>query len=80
MLHRNINTTEWSRMAIDSLFERGNLSDWQELFKAAKEDRELAKDILFMARRREADGTSVLAEALVRKLHPELFTSDLTCA
>ena len=78
MLHRNINTTEWTRMAIDSCFERGNLSDWQELFQAAKENRELAKDILAMARRREADGTAALAQSLIRKLHPELFASELT--
>lgn len=79
MIHRNINTTEWTRMAIDSCFERGNLVDWQELFQAAKGNREIAKDILVMARRRqEADGTAALAESLVRKLHPELFASELT--
>lgn len=78
MIHRNINTTEWTRMAIDSCFERGNLVDWRELFQAAKENREIAKDILVMARRREADGTATLAESLVRKLHPELFPSEIT--
>lgn len=79
MMHRNINTTEWTRMAIDSCFERGNLVDWQELFQVAKEDREVAKDILAMARRRrEADGTAALAESIVRKIHPELFASELT--
>ena len=75
MLHRNINTTEWTRMAIDSCFERGNLSDWQQLFQAARGDRQVAKDILVMAWRREADGTAALAESLIRKLHPELFAS-----
>lgn len=66
-------------MAIDSCFERGNLVDWQELFQAAKDNREIAKDILVMARRRrEADGTATLAESLIKKLHPELFTSENT--
>jgi len=79
MIHRNINTTEWTRMAIDSCFERGDLVDWQELFRAARNDYEVAKDILVMARRRrEADGTAALAESLVRKLYPELFASGFT--
>jgi len=77
MIHRNINTKKWTRMTIDSCFERGDLVDWQELFRAAKNDYEVAKDILVMARRREADGTAALAESLVRKLHPELFASGL---
>lgn len=78
MLHRHINTTEWTLTAIDSCLERGNLSDWRELFQAAKQDIELAKKMLRIAQRRGFNGTSVLVEALVRKLHPELFTSELT--
>lgn len=77
MLHRHINTTEWTRMAIDSCLERGNLSDWQELFEAAKGNADLAKDILYMAKRHEEDGTSALVEGLIRKLYPEFFTSEI---
>lgn len=63
-------------MAIDSCLERGNLSDWQELFEAAKGNAELAKDILFMARLHEEDGTSALVEGMMRKLHPEILTAE----
>jgi hypothetical protein len=77
MQHRHININEWTKMAIDSCLERGDLSDWQELFQAAKNNTELAKDILYMARQHEEDGTAELVEGLIKKLHPELFTSDV---
>ena len=78
MQHRHINTTEWTKEAIDSALERGNLTDWQDLFQSAKENTELAKDILEMAKRHDEDGTFTIAENLIKKTHPELFASEIT--
>gem|GEM_PF-5832656 len=38
MIHSNINSEEWSLMAIESLFDRGDISDWRE-FAAAMRSR-----------------------------------------
>ena len=78
MQHRHINTTEWTKEAIDSALERGNLPDWQDLFRSAKEDSKLAKDILEIAKRHDEDGTFAIAENLIKKTHPELFASEIT--
>jgi len=72
MLHRHLNTDEWTLEAIDSCLERGDLPDWRELFSAAKQDRRLAKDILLIATRHDLGGASVLARELVRRIWPEL--------
>jgi hypothetical protein len=77
MQHRHINTTDWTREAIDSALERGALEDWRELFQAAKDNRALAQDILAMASFHNEDGTSALVEGLLKKTHPELFTSEM---
>ena len=34
--HRHINDKTWTVAALDSLLERGDLPDWQELFKALR--------------------------------------------
>ncbi len=34
MKHRHIDDDTWSVAALHSLFERGDLPDWQELFQA----------------------------------------------
>jgi hypothetical protein len=73
MHHRNITTTEWTRMAIDSLFDRGTLPDWREFAQALKaDDGTLAKEALFMAERHEDKGAAALARTLVKHFHPEV--------
>lgn len=78
MQHRHINTTAWTREAIDSALDRGDLEDWRNLFQAAKYNRELAADILQLASLHEDDGTSALVKGLLKKMHPELFATELT--
>jgi hypothetical protein len=72
MRHRHLNTTSWTRAAIDSALERGDLPDWRELFDAVRQNRELAKEVLVVARGHYIAGSSALADHLVRKLWPDL--------
>lgn len=67
MRHRHINTTSWSSEAIYSVLERGDLPDWKQLFKAARNDEKLADKIRAIVSRYPDDGTFVLAAALVKK-------------
>ena len=46
MKHRNIDTVEWTRTAIDSLFEDGELSDWREFCLDLQNDEILARETL----------------------------------
>ncbi len=73
MQHRHINTAIWTREAIDSALERGNLSDWQDLFRSASLNPELAKDVSAMAERHRDDGTFAIVEYLLHRMYPELF-------
>ena len=72
MLHRNLNTEAWSRMAIDSLFDRGTLPDWREFAQVVRKDVELAKETLLMCERHSEQGAAELARVLVEHFHPEL--------
>ena len=72
MIHRHLNTSEWTLAAIDSALERGDLPDWQELFAAAKRDRAIAQRILTIVAKHPLGGVSVLARELVLHLWPEL--------
>lgn len=72
MRHRNITTQEWSRMAIDSLFERGRLSDWKEFAKAVRNDQDLARSTLAMCERHPDERSAALARVLVEHFHPAL--------
>jgi DNA-binding XRE family transcriptional regulator len=76
MKHRNINTEEWSRMAIDSLFERGQLPDWREFADALRGDVELARETLFMCERHENKGSAALARTLAEHFHPGLLSAE----
>jgi hypothetical protein len=73
MQHRNINTQEWSRMAIDSLFERGVLADWREFAQALQRDVNLASETLLMCERHINNPSAALARALAEHFHPELL-------
>lgn len=65
-------TTEWSRMAIDSLFERGTLADWREFAAALRKDAELARHTLVMCARHDDRASAALALVLVEHFHPGL--------
>jgi hypothetical protein len=72
MQHRNLNSEEWSRMAIDSLFDRGTLSDWKEFAQAVSVDPNLARETLLMAEQHAEQGAAELARVLVKHFHPDL--------
>ncbi len=76
MKHRHIETNEWTRTAIDSALEYGDLRDWRELFQAAKNDRRIAEQILFVAEAHYIEGSSVLARELVYEMWPELSRGE----
>jgi hypothetical protein len=69
MKHRNINTTEWTRMAIDSLFEDGILSDWKEFFIALRKDEMLARETLSVCKYHTNVESAALAKVLVRHFY-----------
>jgi hypothetical protein len=62
MLHRHLNTTRWTRAAIDSCLEYGEV----------RKDRRLAQEVLAVCRAHDIPGSSVMAENLVLKLWPDL--------
>jgi len=72
MRHRHLTTTEWTRAAIDSCLERGDLPDWRELFDLVRTDRELAVKVYEQALLTEERGTRRMACHLVRKLWPDI--------
>ncbi len=72
MKHRNLNTEDWSRMAIDSLFERGTLPDWREFVEALKKDETLAKETLYMCQTHQNKDSAKLAFVFVEEFYPEL--------
>jgi hypothetical protein len=72
MLHRHIDTNTWTAAAIDSVLDRGDLPDWQNLFSEVSESLEVAERVLRVASRRSPDGASIVAIRLVERLHPEL--------
>lgn len=72
MKHRNITSEDWSRMAIDSLFERGTLPDWREFAEALRKDERLAKETLFMCQTHQNQDSAKLALTLLEEFHPDL--------
>jgi hypothetical protein len=72
MQHRHLNSRSWTKAAIDSALEYGELPDWRELFRAAAADRTLAEDVVAVARAHPMDGASALAIALIENFWPGL--------
>lgn len=72
MRHRHIDSTAWTRTAIDSAIEYGDLADWRELFAAARRDRELARHVLAVATAHRVEARSPLACRLIAALWPDL--------
>jgi hypothetical protein len=71
MLHRHLNTDQWTLAAIDSALERGDLPAWRELFAAARKDKMTARKILTIASAGDSTG-GPLARELVLRLYPDL--------
>ena len=72
MQHRHLNTSEWTLMAIDSLFERGTLPDWKEFAAALKADPALANRTLSVCNRHEDRPSVTLARLLLARYHPNI--------
>jgi len=72
MQHRNITTERWTRMAIDSLFERGTFRDWREFAQALKDNAAVARNTLAMCECHSDKRSAALARTLVEYFHPEL--------
>jgi hypothetical protein len=68
VIHRHLETREWTLMAIESLFDRGTLADWREFFTALQHDPKLAERALTVCRYREPDGAEQIALALIEHL------------
>ncbi len=65
MKHRNLKNEEWTRMAIDSLFERGVLPDWQEFASVIRNDKHLAEETLIVCGYHQNIESAALARVLV---------------
>ena len=67
MQHRHLTAgAGWSKAAIDSVLERGDLPDWRELFAAVEQDGSLASKVIEVAEQNWLPG-SALAIHLARK-------------
>lgn len=73
MKHRNITTNDWTRMAIDSLFEDGTLPDWKEFFRAIQKDERLARETLDVCEYHQNIESATLAKTLVKYFFPALL-------
>jgi hypothetical protein len=71
MIHRHLTTLEWTRAAIDSALEYGDLEDWRGLFAQARKDRALAEAVRAVARAHRVPGSSPMALQLVQSIWPE---------
>ena len=76
MIHRHLNSTDWSLMAIESLLERGALDDWREFGRAIRGDRAIAEAALRVCDGPVDEGSAALARTLVFHLYPELRPVD----
>jgi hypothetical protein len=60
MQHRHLTTDAgWSKVAVDSILERGDLADWQELFAASATDGNLAATVIEVARQHPTAGSGL---------------------
>lgn len=71
MIHRHLQGQAWSRMAIESLLERGTLSDWREFAAALRHDPALIEAALRVCEGPVDEGSAELARTLVFHLYPQ---------
>lgn len=72
MKHRNLETEDWSKMAIDSLFERGTLPDWKEFVSVLEKDRYLAEETLAVCKYHQNTESVKLAQVFLEEFYPHL--------
>jgi hypothetical protein len=73
VIHRHIETSEWTLTAIESLFDRGDLSDWREFASALRGSEQIAQGALQVCRRTDERGAAEIASALIEQHHPALL-------
>lgn len=69
MKHRNLTTQDWTRSAIDSLFERGIRPDWEEFSRALGHDKLLARETLLVCDYHQNTESAALARTLVNHFY-----------
>jgi hypothetical protein len=69
MKHRNLTTQDWTRSAIDSLFDRGIRKDWEEFGRALGDDERLARETLLVCEYHQNAESAALARVLVQHLY-----------
>lgn len=72
MKHRNLITEDWSKMAIDSLFERGKLPDWKEFVSVLEKDKNLAEETLAVCKYHQNTDSVKLAQFFLEEFYPHL--------
>ena len=71
-MHRNLTTSEWTLMALESLMERGQLADWREFARALEGNEQLARDALRVSEYVEDRASASLMRVLVSQQFPGL--------
>ena len=72
MMHRNLTTSEWTLMALESFMERGQLADWREFARALKGNEQLAREALRVSEYVEDRASASLVRVLVEQRFPGL--------
>ncbi|HKI16248.1 MAG TPA: hypothetical protein VKA15_00125 [Isosphaeraceae bacterium] len=72
MMHRNLTTSEWTLMALESLIERGQLADWREFARALKGNERLARAALRVSEYVKHRASASLVRVLVSQRFPGL--------
>lgn len=72
MKHRNLTTSDWTLMALESLMERGQLADWREFARALEGNEPLARDALRVSEYVEDRASASLVRVLVSQRFPGL--------
>ena len=72
MMHRNLTTSEWTLMALESLMERGQLADWREFARALEGNEQLARAALRVSEYVDDRASASLVRVLVLRRFPGL--------
>jgi hypothetical protein len=78
MQHRHITTSQWTPLAVESLFDRGQLGDWRQFVQVMKQDARVGATALRIAAQHEDRGSAALARMLVARSHPRLLPDSTT--
>ncbi len=77
MQHRHlVDNIGWTKAAIDSVLERGDLADWRQLIAAAHADRALAQAVVEVARQHPMRGVLPIVEHLLARRFPDIVRSN----